>query len=61
MSISSDQQIVKASLDAMRELTLEQLREERENIARHLQDAITTAEMIIDCVIAEKIWQRAMN
>jgi len=45
----------------MRELTLEQLREERENIARHLRDAITSAEMIIDYVIAEKMWQRAMN
>lgn len=61
MSISSDQQILKASLEAMRELTLEQLREERDNISRHLQEAITSAEMIIDFVIAEKVWQRAMN
>ncbi len=59
--MNSAERIMQASLDSMRELTLEQLYDERENIERHVEDAVAVARDVIDRVIAEKILQRSYN
>jgi hypothetical protein len=59
--VTNGEDIIKASLVALRSLTLEQLVKEREDIGEHIRAAMESAVLMIDLVIAEKQRARMFN
>ena len=49
------EQIVRASLDVLRAMTLEELQTERGSMRKHIEAAVESASLILDFVIAEKM------
>ena len=59
--MSAGDEIFQVSLNAMRQLTLEQLLHERENIEKHVKAAVEMAEMVLDICIDEKRKKLSIN
>ena len=59
--MSAGDEIFQVSLNAMRQLTLEQLLDERKNFEKHVKAAVEMGEMVLDICIAEKQKKLSIN